>query len=200
MSHQPPTARDDRRRALLLVAGTAAVMWLLEIIDAVSGANLDRYGIEPRDADGLVGIATAPFLHGGVGHLLGNTVPFLVLGAVIALSGLVRVLAVAAITMLVGGLGTWLVAPAGTEHIGASGVVFGFAAYLIARGAFSRRLLHLAAGVAVVAVYGGTLLLGLVPTPGVSWQGHLFGGLGGLLAARILHGGRAHAAGLPATT
>ena len=88
---------------------------------------------------------------------------------------------------MVGGLGTWLVGPAGTVHIGASGLVFGFAAYLVARGAFSRRPLHLAAGLAVLAVYGSTLALGLVPTPGVSWQGHFFGAVGGLVAAWALH-------------
>ena len=85
---------------------------------------------------------------------------------------------------MVGGLGTWLIAPADTIHIGASGLVFGFAAYLVARGVFSRRALHLGVGLAVLAVYGTTLLFGLVPTPGVSWQGHLFGAVGGVVAAQ----------------
>jgi membrane associated rhomboid family serine protease len=93
---------------------------------------------------------------------------------------------VAAIVAVVGGLGTWLIAPAGTVHIGASGLVFGFAAYLVARGAYSRRPLHLAVGLAVLAVYGTTLLFGLVPHPGISWQGHLFGAVGGVVAARAL--------------
>jgi membrane associated rhomboid family serine protease len=176
----------DREDALLLVAGMAALMWVVEIIDQVVGGSLDQHGIEPRDGDGLIGIVASPFLHGGFGHLIGNTIPFLVLGATIALSGLARVAAATVIIALVGGLGTWLVAPSGTTHIGASGVVFGYAAYLISRGLFSRNLLHLAAGVLVVAVYGTTLLFGLVPTPGVSWQGHLFGAVGGVVAARVL--------------
>jgi membrane associated rhomboid family serine protease len=176
----------DREDALLLVAAMAAVMWVVEIVDQVLGGSLDQYGIEPHEGDGLIGIVTAPFLHAGFGHLIGNTVPFLVLGATIALSGLARVAAATAVIAVVGGVGTWLLAPSGTNHIGASGVVFGYAAYLVSRGLFSRNLLHLAAGVLVIAVYGTTLLFGLVPTPGVSWQGHLFGAVGGVVAARLL--------------
>ena len=179
------SASDDRVRGLVFVGAMAALMWVLETVDIVGG-NLDANGIHPRDVDTLPDIAFAPFLHAGWGHLIGNTVPFLVLGGAIALSGLVRVAAVTAIVALVGGLGTWLIGPADTNHIGASGLVFGFAAYLIARGVFSRRLLHLAAGLAVIAVYGATLLFGFIPHPGISWQGHLFGAVGGVVAARVL--------------
>jgi membrane associated rhomboid family serine protease len=160
-------------------------MWAVEVVDLVAG-DLDRAGIRPRDPEGLVGIALAPVLHGGFGHLIGNTIPFLVLGATIALSGLARILAVTGIVAVVGGLGTWLTAPANTVHIGASGLVFGFAAYLMARGFYSRRALHLVVGVLVLLVYGTTLLFGLVPTPGVSWQGHAFGAVGGVVAAWAL--------------
>jgi membrane associated rhomboid family serine protease len=161
-------------------------MWAVEIVDVFAG-DLDSAGIRPRDPEGLIGIGLAPVLHGGFGHLMGNTVPFLVLGAAIALSGLVRLVSVTAIVALVGGLGTWLTAPANTVHIGASGLVFGFAAYLMARAFYSRRAWHAVAGVAVLFVYGGTLAFGLVPTPGVSWQGHFFGAVGGVLAAWLLH-------------
>ena len=187
----PAAGRGDPRvSALALVAGMAALMWVVEIVDLVAG-NLDANGIRPRDAEGLLGILFAPFLHAGFGHLLGNTIPFLVLGATIALGGLARVLAVVAIVAVVGGLGTWLTAPESTVHVGASGLVFGFIAYLVARGAYSRRPLHLLVGLAVLALWGTTLLFGLVPTPGVSWQGHLFGAVGGVLAARLLHAGAA---------
>jgi membrane associated rhomboid family serine protease len=160
-------------------------MWIVEIVDVVAG-DLDSAGIQPRDPDGLPGIVLAPFLHGGFGHLIGNTLPFLVLGGAIALSGLSRVASVTAIVILLGGLGTWAVAPENTVHIGASGVVFGYATYLLTRGLFSRSLAHLAGAVLVLALYGTTLLVGLVPTPGVSWQGHLFGAVAGIVAARIL--------------
>jgi len=178
--------RSDREQGLIFVAAMAGLMWVSEIIDSISGVDLDQYGIEPRDVDGLVGIATAPFLHLGFGHLVGNTVPFLLLGGAIALSGLARVLTATLIIAVVGGLGTWLVAPSNTEHIGASGIVFGYAAYLIARGLYSRSLVHLGVGVIVIGVYGSTLLFGVVPEDGVSWQGHLFGAVGGVVAARLL--------------
>jgi membrane associated rhomboid family serine protease len=177
--------RPARLGGLIFVAVFVAVMWVVEIVDLVAG-DLDSAGIRPREVDGLVGVALAPVLHGGFGHLLSNTVPFLVLGAAIALSGLARIAAVTVIIAIVGGLGTWLTAPTATVHIGASGLVFGFAAYLIARGVYSRRVLHLAAGLIVIVVYGSTLLFGLVPTPGVSWQGHAFGAVGGVVAAWLL--------------
>jgi membrane associated rhomboid family serine protease len=177
----------DRDSGVILVAAMAAVMWLVEIVDLAAG-DLDRFGIEPREVDGLDGILFAPFLHAGFGHLLGNTIPFLVLGAVIALGGLTRVAVVTAIIALVGGFGTWLLGSAGSVHIGASGIVFGYATYLLTRGFYSRRMLHIGAGLGVLLVFGTTLLIGVVPTPGVSWQGHLCGGLAGVLAARVVHG------------
>src|SRR5215210_1437168 len=185
-------AAEDRVRGLALVVGMVVVMWALEFVDLL-GANLDSDGIHPRDVDGLPGIALSPFLHSGFGHLIGNTIPFLVLGATIALSGLARVGFATLIIAVVGGLGVWLIAPSGTDHIGASGIVFGYASYLIARGVFSRNLLHLGIGVVVIGVYGTTLLFGLAPQDGISWQGHLFGAIGGVVAARFLDARRARA-------
>lgn len=182
---QTRSRSDDRVRGLAFVGLMVAVMWVVEVLD-VAGLNLDSNGIHPRDPDTLPDIAFAPFLHAGWGHLVGNTVPFLILGGAIALSGLARTAAVTAIVAVVGGLGTWLIGPSNTNHIGASGLVFGFAAYLIARGVFSRNPIHLVAGVGVIAVYGATLLFSLVPHPGISWQGHLFGAVGGVVAARVL--------------
>jgi membrane associated rhomboid family serine protease len=181
--------RTERRApsGLVIVGAMAALMWVVEVLDAILPANLDRGGIQPRDVDGLSGIVFAPFLHGSFAHLLGNTVPFLVLGVVIALGGAGRVVAVTVVVALVGGLGTWLFGPGNSVHIGASGIVFGYAAYLVARFYWSRNLLHLAAGIAVALVWGSTLMVGFVPTPGVSWQGHLFGAIGGLVAARFVH-------------
>jgi membrane associated rhomboid family serine protease len=193
MSTEITPRRVDRQQGLLFVAGMAGLMWAVEIVDQVLGGDLDQYGIEPHDADGLIGIVTSPFLHAGFGHLIGNTIPFLLMGATIALSGLARVMSATAIVAVVGGLGTWLVAPSGTDHIGASGIVFGYASYLIARGVFSRNLLHLGVGVLVIGVYGTTLLFGLAPRDGISWQGHLFGAVGGVVAARLLDARRARA-------
>ena len=183
-----PQRRSPREEGLALIGLLVAAMWVSEIIDTLPHVDLDRYGIHPRHVDGLDGIAWAPFLHGGFEHLIGNTVPYVVLGAMIALSGLARVALVFLIVAIVGGVGTWIVAPENTIHIGASGIVFGFASYLVARWVYTRRAVHVFAGVLVCAVWGGALLGGLVPTVGISWQGHLFGGLGGLLAAFVLDG------------
>lgn len=186
----------DRNRGLFFVAAMVAVMWLVEVYDAVGG-DPDAEGIRPRNADGLVGVVASPFLHGSWGHLIGNTIPFIVLGAAIALGGLARVATVTAIVAVVGGIGTWLTAPSNSIVIGASGLIFGYATYLIARGLYTRQGLHLLGGLIVLALYGTTLMFGLVPTPGVSWQAHLFGGIGGVVAARVLHRGRPRAIATP---
>jgi membrane associated rhomboid family serine protease len=189
--------RRPSRNGLVFVAAMAAVMWVVEVVDRLDGGRLDRYGIEPRDPDGLFGIVAAPFLHAGFGHLLANTVPFLLMGGAIALGGLARVVAVTAIVAFVSGLGTWLVGGGGTVHIGASGIVFGYAAYLLARGIFNRNLAHLGLGVLVAVVWGTALLGGLIPQAGISWQAHLFGALGGVLAARALRARRARPPAAP---
>jgi membrane associated rhomboid family serine protease len=178
--------REGYGRAIQLVLALVALMWVLELIDTALDHRLDRYGIEPRDVDGLDGIVAAPFLHVGFGHLIANTVPFVVMGVVIALEGLRRLVGVTAIVALISGLGTWLVAPANTIHLGASGVVFGYATYLIARGWFNRRFGEIAVGVVLAAIWGGALVAGLEPREGISWQGHLFGAIGGLVAAALL--------------
>ncbi len=180
------SARDPRFDGLRVVLGMALVMWVLEVIDQLADNRLDQYGIEPRDADGLFGVVAAPFLHGGFDHLVSNTVPFLVMGFVIAIQGAKRVVAVTVIVGLISGLGTWLIAPEHTVHIGASGIVFGYATYLLSRGFFNRNVLELAVGAVVAVVYGSALLGGLVPEDGVSWQGHFFGAVGGVVAARGL--------------
>jgi membrane associated rhomboid family serine protease len=161
-------------------------MWAVEVVDVIVGYQLDQYGIEAREPDGLDGIVTAPFLHVGFGHLISNTIPFVIMGVLIAFEGARRLLAVFAIVALVSGLGTWLVAPEGSIHVGASGVVFGFATYLIARGWFNRRTRQIAIGLGVLVIWGGVLVGGLQPREGISWQGHLFGAIGGLVAARVL--------------
>ena len=178
--------RDTRFDGLRIILGMAGVMWVLEVIDQLADNRLDQYGIEPRDSDGLIGVVAAPFLHGGFDHLVGNTVPFLVMGFVIAAQGAARVVAVTVIVGLVSGLGTWLIAPEHTIHIGASGIVFGYASYLISRGFFNRSVLELVVGAVIAVVYGSALLGGLLPEDGVSWQGHFFGAVGGVLAARVL--------------
>ena len=170
----------------LLVALVGA-MWLLEAVDWTLGGQLDGLGIQARNPNAMHGIVFAPFLHAGFGHLISNTVPLLVLGAMIAFDGASRLLLVTAVTGLVSGAGAWLLSPPFSVTVGASGVVFGFAAYLIVRGVFNRRIGQIVVGVLVVLTWGSSLLVGMLPQGGgISWQGHLFGAVGGVLVAWLL--------------
>ena len=168
--------------AAVLAGSFTALLWILEIVDTTLGDRLQRAGIEPREADGLSGILFAPLLHDDWAHLIANTLPVVVLFFLTLLSGLWRGVAATAIIWIVGGAGTWLTGDAGT-HIGASILIFGWITYLILQGLFTRRLVHVLLGVGVFVIYGSALW-GVFPTsPLVSWQGHLFGALGGALAA-----------------
>jgi membrane associated rhomboid family serine protease len=178
--------RKDRDAGFGVVLAMVALMWVVEVIDSLDHHRLEQYGIEPRQVDGLTGIIAAPFLHASFGHLISNTIPFVAMGMMIALGGAARVLTVTALIAIVGGVGTWLIGPSHSLHIGASGVVFGYATYLISRGIFNRNVLELAMGAVVGAVWGSALLGGLLPQDHISWQGHLFGAIGGVLAARAL--------------
>jgi membrane associated rhomboid family serine protease len=163
------------------------LLWLIEIIDATADNSLDQYGVQPRSDEGLVGILFAPVLHGGWGHLSANTLPALVLGFLVLVSGIGRGLAASAIIWLVGGIGVWLVAPDNTIHLGASVLIFGWLVYLMVRGIFSRSAGEIILGMVLFFLYGG-LLLGVLPgQPGISWQGHLFGAVGGAVAAASLN-------------
>jgi membrane associated rhomboid family serine protease len=171
---------------LALLVGIVAFMWLVEVINTIDNQNLDHDGLYPRNVDHLWGILTAPFLHLSFAHLIDNTIPFVFMGVIIALRGAARLALVTAIVIVVGGLGTWLIAPAGTVTVGASGVVFGYATYLLTRGIFNRSWLEFLTGVVVGVVWGGALLSSLVPQRGISWQGHVCGAVGGVVAAWLL--------------
>jgi membrane associated rhomboid family serine protease len=171
--------------AILMIV-LVAVMWAIEIVDYMENGRLDRYGIVAHEPDGLPGILFAPFLHAGFGHLMANSVPLLILGFVAAIRGIGRFLAASLVIILVSGLGVWFTSPPDTLTIGASGLVFGYFGYVVARGLFDRRALDIVLGV-VVAVAYYSILWGALPTqPGVSWQGHLFGLIGGVIAAWLL--------------
>jgi membrane associated rhomboid family serine protease len=179
-------ARATRLAGFELLIGMVAVMWILEIVNTLDSNGLDTDGIWARNVGRLWGIFTAPFLHASFAHLIGNTIPFVFMGAIVALRGAARLAWVTLTVIVLGGLGTWLIAPAGAPTIGASGVVFGYATYLLARGFFNRSALELMTGLIVGAVWGAALLSSLAPHPGVSWQGHLCGAVAGVIAAYAL--------------
>jgi membrane associated rhomboid family serine protease len=162
-----------------------AVMWVLEILDALLPGDWDLYGIHPRNTDGLSGVFLSPLLHAGFRHLMANSVPFLVLGCLVAIDGARRFWAVTGIVALVAGLGVWLISPSATVTIGASSLIFGYLGYLVVNGIRTRRARDILVALGVLLLYGSSLL-GAVPWlvgPGVSWQGHMFGAIGGGLAA-----------------
>ncbi|MBM7052558.1 rhomboid family intramembrane serine protease [Streptomyces durocortorensis] len=167
----------------LLMAGWVALLWVLEGIDVATGHALDTYGISPREMAELRDVVPAAFLHSGWEHVASNSVPLLVLGFIAALAGLRRFAAVVLTIILASGIGVWLTAPENTITLGASGVVFGLLGYLLVRGFVDRRPWDVLIGIGVAVVYG-SLLWGVLPTnTGVSWQGHLFGLIGGVAAA-----------------
>ena len=171
--------------AAVLMAGWIALLWVLEAVDVVSHGALEGLGIRPREAGQLWDVVPAAFVHFGFAHVAANTLPLLVLGFCAALGGVVRFLAVALLVIVVSGLGVWLIAPAHTNTAGASGLIFGLFAYLLVRGFVDRRPWDVVMGVLVAVVYG-SILWGVVPgTSGISWQGHLFGLVGGVVAAFV---------------
>lgn len=173
--------------AFLTVALTLVVLWTLEFVDAGLDGRLDGYGIRPRSVDGLEGIAFAPFLHVGFGHLFSNSVMFAVLGVIAYASvTLGRFVAVIVLTTLTSGLGAWALGSPNTVVIGASGVVFGLLGFLLLRGFAERSAGAITVSIMMLLLYGGTISGVLPGTPFVSWQGHLFGFLGGAWAAFLL--------------
>ncbi len=169
---------------ILVLFWLITVMWTLEVADLfVFRRSLDAWGIRPRSLSGLWGIAFAPFLHGGFGHLMANTIPFATLGWLVMLRGVRELVVVTAIVALLGGLGVWAFARPGTIHIGASILIFGYLGFLLFRGYFERSFVSILIAVVVGLFYGGALW-GILPGQrGVSWEGHLFGFLAGALAA-----------------
>jgi membrane associated rhomboid family serine protease len=192
-------APQPKKRPLWVTGGVTilsfiVLLYVIELFDSLNGHRLDDNGIRPLETDGLTGIVFAPLLHSNWQHLIANTIPALVLGFLMTLAGLSRFIYASAIIWIVGGFGTWLIgnigAPNGVEtnHIGASGLIFGWLTFLLVFGLFTRTAWQIVVGVIVLFVYGG-ILLGVLPgTFGVSWQGHLCGALAGVFAAYLLSG------------
>ncbi|MFW9208111.1 rhomboid family intramembrane serine protease [Corynebacterium striatum] len=175
------------RTGISLAVGFLVVEWLVQIINfLIFGGALSNYGIRPLDFNGIWGIFTAPLLHANFEHLIGNSVPSAIFCFLIGLSGRKAWWEVTIITVLVAGIGTWLLGGPGTSHIGASSLVYGWLAYLIVRGLFNRSFSQTALGVVLGFAYSG-LVWGVLPVyEGVSWQGHLFGAIGGVIAGMII--------------
>ncbi|MEZ4645611.1 MAG: rhomboid family intramembrane serine protease [Chloroflexota bacterium] len=180
----PQQLGNHLKTQVITLGGFLLAFWVLEIIDWLffHGA-LNGLGVKPRTLVGLRGIFLAPFLHGNFAHLMANTVPFLVLGWFVIVQGIREFWIVTGVTAVISGLGIWLFGSSNSVHIGASGLIFGYFGYLLLRGYFERSLRAILCAIVVVILYGG-MLWGVLPLRvGVSWQAHLFGFIGGGVAA-----------------
>lgn len=172
-------------RAAVVVLTFVAILYALELLDLIVPVDLQSNGIFPRETYGLDGILWSPLLHDDWKHLFANTVPILVLGWLTMAGGLRQFVAVTAVVWIVGGAGTWLIGSDG-NHIGASGLAFGWLAFLLVRGFFARSAAQILVAI-VLFVYWGGMLWGVLPgQPNISWEAHLFGAVGGVLAAWLV--------------
>jgi len=169
-----------------VLGGSVATLWGVFAGNVVVGGALLGYGIHPRTVQGLWGIAAAPFLHANLEHLLSNTVPLLILGWLVMLRDARHFWPVTLLAVLGGGLVAWTLGAPGSVHVGASGVVFGYLGFLMLAGWFARSFGSILLSLGVAAAWGG-LVFGVLPgQPGISWQAHLGGFIGGVLAAKWL--------------
>jgi membrane associated rhomboid family serine protease len=158
--------------------------WTTLAVNTVLGGALTQFGIVPRSLTGLRGILFAPLLHGNLNHLIANTIPFAALGWMVMLRDSRHFVPVTLFSMLGAGLMAWTFGAPGSVHIGASGVVFGYLGFLLLAGVYSRSFWSIVLSLVTAGVWGG-LVLGIAPGQvGISWQAHLGGFIGGILAAR----------------
>jgi len=178
------TIGRELKSHIYVLGGIILFMWLLEVVDQVIfGTRLDALGVRPWSVNGLGGIVLAPFLHVGFPHLIANTIPFLVLGWLVMIKQIRDFVLVTLIVIVVSGMGIWLFGSPRSVHLGASSLIFGYFGFLLLRGYFERSPHAIFFSVIVGVLYGG-LLWGVLPQAnGISWQGHLFGFIGGGLAA-----------------
>jgi membrane associated rhomboid family serine protease len=187
MKQKMQTIGGELKTQAKILGSLVAVFWIITFINEIFlRGRLNSLGILPHNPIGLRGILFAPFLHGGFYHVAANTVPFIVLGWLVMLRNISDFYFVSIIAALVGGLGTWLIGDPRSVHIGASGVIFGYFGYLLFRGYFERSFVAISISL-VIAVTYGSLIWGVLPTRSyISWEGHLFGFIGGIIAAKLL--------------
>lgn len=187
MKQKIQTIGGELKAQIQILAFVVSLFWIVFIVNQfIFNRSLNVFGILPKQLIGLRGILFAPFLHGSFYHLISNTVPFIILGWLVMIRDIKDFYFVSAISSLVAGLGTWLIGSSYSVHIGASGVIFGYFGYLLFRGYFERSFVAIAISVMIAATYGG-LIWGVLPTRSyISWEGHLFGFIGGAIAAKLL--------------
>ena len=178
----------DILRALRFPILFIVMLWIIHTISFITGTRLGFLGVLPREWSGVVGIVTAPMIHGEWQHLISNTVPLALLTAVVFLFFRRVAVKVFLLIYLLSGIGVWLFARPYTHHIGASGVVYGLIAFVFWSGVFRRNLRSIVLSLVILVLYSG-YFPGIVPgEEGVSWESHLYGAITGILIAWIFKG------------
>ncbi len=178
-----PIAKKIRICVILLLS-----IWAVFILDVILPIDFNQYGIRPRTLSGIFGVFLAPFLHGNLPHIISNSIPLFVLTLVLLVFYEKQAIGVILGIVVLGGFAVWLVADfftPNTVHIGASGLIYGLAAFLILSGIFQRSFTALVISILVFLVYGGIFFYVLPVQPRVSWEGHLFGALAGCYMAYL---------------
>lgn len=185
--YRKPAKQNTALKEFRILITFLAIFWIVEIADfVIFNGSLDSYGIQPGVPFGLRGIVFAPFLHGNFRHLIANSLPFLTLGWLTTIQDTNDFYIASIISALIGGLGVWIFGTSGTTHIGASILVYGYLGFLLLRGYFQKNMLSIFVSVFVAIAYGG-FLAGVFPSQmGISWEGHLFGFIGGAIAAKMV--------------
>ena len=181
----PATVLAEARKALFIMAGLIAVIWIIQIVNWADHYQLTyHYGITPHDVGSLPDILTAPFLHFSWAHIEGNSGPLFIFGFIAAYRGIRKFLGVTVLIVLTSGLAAWLSESGSSVGAGASGLVFGYFGYIMVRGFFDRHAIDLLIG-AVMALSFAYQFTVLVPQAGIGWQAHIGGLVGGVLGAWV---------------
>ena len=185
--YRKPVKQQAVLKEFKILIISIAIFWVVEILDIfVFQGSLDRYGVQPQSVTGLRGIIFAPFLHGGLGHLMANTIPFITLGWLTMIQDINDFYIASIMSAVIGGLGVWIFGSPDSVHIGASILIYGYLGFLLLRGYFQHNFPSIALSIFVAIAYG-SFIRGVFPSQfGVSWQGHLFGFIGGAIAAKMV--------------
>lgn len=172
---------------ILLPLKFLGIIWVVFIINSVTPFDLNKYGLLPRTESGLIGIFTAPFLHADLGHIMSNSVPLFVLLTVTSVFYSKRIYSVIFFTVVIGGVFEWIFART-AYHVGASGLIYGLVGFLTFSGIFQKKVIPFLVAIPIGLIYGTTMWMGMLPTQcsSISWEGHLFGAIGGAITAKLL--------------
>ena len=159
------------------------VFWIIQLLQLI-GFDFHSYGVLPRTKNGLIGVFTSPFIHGNIQHLIANTIPFFILSFLLFISHFKKGIVYLVLIWITTGFFTWIIGRS-SWHIGASGIIYGLATFLVTSGILSKNWKLILVSITVFVLYYG-LIWGIFPSErGISWEGHLSGFLSGIIWAFV---------------